>query len=198
VGLCAEWHMPVFLHFLNTALVTQLELPAGDFGCQSPHYTLRPGSVMWLCCSLQWSSALNDAVSFRATVVENGRGISETWDFGYGDVWYFRPNEGHMIQGLAEGCTYLAGTFAPNPFPSLFSARQLPLVALCNRIEHFMTVETVKTVVPECPLWQQESASSATTCLYPSPTLLIAAEQGRTHLTQLSCTRSMSCTDLLG
>lgn len=37
---------------------------------------------------------------------------AETWDFGFGDVWYFRPNEGHTIQGLRDGCTYLAG--APN------------------------------------------------------------------------------------
>ena len=35
---------------------------------------------------------------------------AETWDFGFGDVWYFRPNEGHTIQGLQDGCTYLAGT----------------------------------------------------------------------------------------
>jgi hypothetical protein len=45
----------------------------------------------------------------RATVVESGKGVSETWDYGAGDVWYFRPNEGHMIQGIASGCTYLAG-----------------------------------------------------------------------------------------
>lgn len=34
---------------------------------------------------------------------------AETWDYGAGDVWYFRPNEGHMVQGLRPGCTYLAG-----------------------------------------------------------------------------------------
>ena len=34
---------------------------------------------------------------------------AETWDFGAGDVWYFRPNEGHMIQGLEDGCTFLSG-----------------------------------------------------------------------------------------
>ena len=34
---------------------------------------------------------------------------AETWDFGAGDVWYFRPNEGHMIQALQDGCTYLSG-----------------------------------------------------------------------------------------
>lgn len=45
----------------------------------------------------------------RATVVESGKGVSETWDYGEGDVWYFRSNEGHMIQGLSDGCTYLAG-----------------------------------------------------------------------------------------
>ena len=45
----------------------------------------------------------------RATVVEAGAGYSETWDYDFGDVWYFRSNEGHMVQGLADGCTYLAG-----------------------------------------------------------------------------------------
>ena len=39
---------------------------------------------------------------------------AETWDFGFGDVWYFRSNEGHTIQGLQDGCTYLAG--APTVF----------------------------------------------------------------------------------
>ena len=34
---------------------------------------------------------------------------AETWDFGPGDVWYFRPNEGHMVQGLEDGCTFLSG-----------------------------------------------------------------------------------------
>ncbi|CAL5229797.1 g13191 [Coccomyxa viridis] len=49
---------------------------------------------------------------------------AETWDFGEGDIWYFRPNEGHMVQGLApSGCTYLAGynsgTFYDPDSPSL-------------------------------------------------------------------------------
>ena len=35
---------------------------------------------------------------------------AETWDYGAGDVWYFRPYEGHMVQGLQDGCTFVAGT----------------------------------------------------------------------------------------
>ena len=35
---------------------------------------------------------------------------AETWDFALGDVWYFRPNEAHFVQGLApDGCKYIAG-----------------------------------------------------------------------------------------
>ena len=46
----------------------------------------------------------------RSTVIEQGaERPSETWDFHEGDIWYFRPNEGHMIQGLEGGCTYLSG-----------------------------------------------------------------------------------------
>ena len=35
--------------------------------------------------------------------------MAETWDYATGDVWYIRPNEVHVVQGLRDGCTYLAG-----------------------------------------------------------------------------------------
>lgn len=85
---------------------------------------------------------VNPYCHHRATVIESGHGLSETWDYGAGDIWYFRPNEGHMIQGLADGCTYLAGThLAFNPgrqerdfyLPvALKSSRPLN-VALCDQ-----------------------------------------------------------------
>ncbi|CAL5229796.1 g13190 [Coccomyxa viridis] len=61
----------------------------------------------------------------RAVVMEEGSTKpAETWDYGEGDIWYFRPNEAHMAQGLApSGCTYLAGynsgTFSDPDSPSL-------------------------------------------------------------------------------
>lgn len=46
----------------------------------------------------------------RATVIESSRdSMAETWDYATGDVWYIRPNEAHVVQGLRDGCTYLAG-----------------------------------------------------------------------------------------
>ncbi|BDA49975.1 Oxalate decarboxylase OxdD [Coccomyxa sp. Obi] len=71
--------------------------------------TLYPGGLRELHwhTEIEWAIVLNGTC--RATVVEAGTGISETWDYGVSDVWYFRSNEGHMVQGLANGCTYLAG-----------------------------------------------------------------------------------------
>ncbi|CAL5229795.1 g13188 [Coccomyxa viridis] len=57
----------------------------------------------------EWAYVLSGTC--RSVVMEEGRTHpAETWDYGEGDIWYFRPNEGHMVQGLApSGCSYLAG-----------------------------------------------------------------------------------------
>jgi hypothetical protein len=85
-----------------------------DGQCQwQAHKSWRCGPCK-LCAQevhFQSSNVINcSALGCRATVMESGKDRpAETWDFGAGDVWYFRPNEGHMVQGLRPGCTYLAG-----------------------------------------------------------------------------------------
>ncbi|CAL8464787.1 g4322 [Coccomyxa elongata] len=76
--------------------------------------TLVPGGLRelhWHNAS-EWAYVLNGTC--RSTVIEStgdaAQRPTETWDFATGDLWYFRPNEAHMVQGLAPtGCTYLAG-----------------------------------------------------------------------------------------
>ncbi|BDA50372.1 probable oxalate decarboxylase OxdD [Coccomyxa sp. Obi] len=82
----------------------------GAAGISAALITLFPGGLR----ELHWHNATEWAIvlhgTCRATVMESGKNRpAETWDFSFGDVWYFRPNEGHTIQGLRDGCTYLAG-----------------------------------------------------------------------------------------
>ncbi|CAK0784366.1 hypothetical protein CVIRNUC_007570 [Coccomyxa viridis] len=77
----------------------------------------------------EWAFVLSGVC--RSAVMEEGKPHpAETWDFREGDVWYFRPNEGHMVQGLEpDGCTYLAGynsgTFYDPASPSMGAWMQL-------------------------------------------------------------------------
>ncbi|KAK9917475.1 hypothetical protein WJX75_004774 [Coccomyxa subellipsoidea] len=94
----------------GTYKYSNIENFPGSPGISAALISLLPGGLR----ELHWHNTTEWAIvlsgTCRATVMESGKDRpAETWDFGAGDVWYFRPNEGHMVQGLRPGCTYLAG-----------------------------------------------------------------------------------------
>src|SRR5579872_453307 len=87
------------------ATIKQLPISKGLAGVSM---RLKPGGLRelhWHANAAEWAYVIKGRV--RTTVVGPG-GVSETDDFGPGDVWYFPRGHGHSLQGMGpEECHFV-------------------------------------------------------------------------------------------